>query len=163
MALSRKPVDRTNWAAVDQESQFQDVFYQKALDRLNEQTAAIFADPNSGTTVSSLDWQIRSMGWDDNLVGKELFIEFSEGLKGAETMQLYHTYIIDLKNHAVYPYGPILGKNTNLARDKALTWLVAGATVPDFEDVEIFDGEIEHYYIAVVEIACGIPDKITNK
>lgn len=142
-------------------SRFQDILHQRALDRLNEQAAAIFTDPNAGTTTPALDWQISSMSQNDD-PDKELLIKF---LEGAETMQLYQAYIIDLKDYAINQYGPVVAKNSSAARDKALTWLVseAGSTIYADRDIEIFDGDIEHYHIVVQEVSNCIPNKIKEK
>lgn len=168
---SWKPED-LNWPAddhginIDQESQFQDIFYQKALDRLNEQAAAIFTEPNDGITASARDWQIRSMdyggpGYGGSL-GKELLIKLSEGLERTNTMNLYQVYIVDLKNHSVEKYGPIVARNSAAAERRALAWLVVDAN-DETTRIEIYDGDIEHYHFFAAKIASCIPDKITNE
>lgn len=158
MALSWKP-EYLNWPAVGKEGLFQ-------LDRLNERAAAIFTDPDAGTTSPAHNWIIRSMGRGEpghgDSLGKELLIKLSEGLKGEETMNLYQVYIVDLKDHSIEKYGPIIAKNSGAAGRQALAWLVADAN-DENTPIEIYDGDIEHYHIFVAKIASGIPDKITNE
>lgn len=107
-------------------------------------SAALFGDDRNSMTATA---------------AKELLTKLSEGLKGADTMILYETHVIDLKDHSVHPHGPILAPNKNKARDQALVWLVGDPGL----NAKIFDGDIEHYHIVVVEVASGIPDKITNE
>lgn len=163
-----KPSWKSGYLGINTEtaSRLQDIFNQRMIDNLNEQAAAIFTDPNAGTTAPGQDWQIRSVSCNEpgcgcNL-GKEPLIKLSEGLEGIETMNLYQVYIVDLKDHSIEEYGPSIAKNSGAAGRQALAWLVADAN-DENTPIEIYDGDIEHYHIFVAKIASGIPDKITNE